>query len=95
MPRRKPYTKVRKHNQLRADHVKGMGDVGFRGFQCLNYQCTGSIFVREDELTEDFSIVCPECGYLHENGAVTRFYDYDRFNDHDNSNSASRSHRAN
>ncbi len=51
--------------------------------------------VREDELTEDFSIVFPECGYLHENGAVTQFYDYDRFNDHDNSNSASRSHRAN
>jgi hypothetical protein len=35
MPRRKPYTKVVKRNQLRANHVRGMGDVVFKGFQCL------------------------------------------------------------
>jgi len=39
MPRRKPYTKVVKRNQLRADHIRGMGDVVFKGFQCLNSEC--------------------------------------------------------
>ena len=33
MPRRKPYTKVAKTNQIRAAHVRGMGDVVFKGFQ--------------------------------------------------------------
>jgi hypothetical protein len=39
MARRRPYTKIKKTNQIRADHVKGMGDVVFKGFQCLNSKC--------------------------------------------------------
>ena len=68
MPRRKSYSKVSKTNQIRAEHVKGMGDVVFRGFQCLNPNCTEYIFIREDELTEDFQINCPSCNYLIEAG---------------------------
>lgn len=76
MSRRKPYSKVTKTNQVRANHVKGMGDVVFKGFQCLNPECTNFIFVREDEIGENFSIVCPACGYAHEAGGETKFYDY-------------------
>lgn len=76
MPRRKAYSKLTKFNQIRADHVNGMSDVVFRGFQCLNPECTNYIFVREDEINEDFSIVCPSCGYVHESGGETKFYDY-------------------
>ena len=76
MARRSPYSKVNKTNQIRADHVKGMGDVVFKGFQCLNPDCTEFIFVREDEIGEDFSITCPACGYVHESGGETKFYDY-------------------
>lgn len=76
MARRSPYSKVNKTNQIRADHVKGMGDVVFKGFQCLNPNCTEFIFVREDEIGEDFSIECPSCGYVHESGGETKFYDY-------------------
>lgn len=76
MARRSPYSKVNKANQIRADHVKGMGDVVFKGFQCLNPNCTEFIFVREDEIGEDFSIECPACGYVHESGGETKFYDY-------------------
>ena len=76
MPRRSKYSNVNKTNQIRAPHVKGMGDVAFKGFQCLNPYCTNFIFVREDEITEDFRIVCPQCGYVHEAGGETVFYDY-------------------
>ena len=76
MARRSPYSKVNKTNQIRAPHVKGMGDVVFKGFQCLNPNCTEFIFVREDELGNDFCISCPACGYIHESGGETKFYDY-------------------
>ena len=46
MVRRKPYTKVDKTNQIRAEHVRGMGDTVFKGFQCLNSECQEFIFVR-------------------------------------------------
>lgn len=36
MPRRAAYTKVEKTDRIRADHVVGMGDVAFRGFNCQN-----------------------------------------------------------
>ena len=76
MTRRKPYSKVVKSHQIRSDHVKGMGDVVFKGFQCLNPACTNFIFVREDEINEDFSIPCPSCGYVHKAGDETKFFDY-------------------
>ena len=50
MVRRKPYTKVNKTNQIRAEHVRGMGDIVFKGFQCLNSECREFIFIRKDEI---------------------------------------------
>lgn len=77
MPRRTPYTKVEKTNQLRANRVKGMGDVVFRGFECLNSECANFITIRDDEINvEDFEIACPKCGYAHIAGGQTKFYDY-------------------
>ena len=76
MARRSPYSNVNKTNQIRASHVKGMGDVVIKGFQCLNPECQNYIFVREDEIGEDFRIPCPACGYIHETGGETKFYDY-------------------
>ena len=76
MPRRKPYSKVNKINQIRAKHVKGMGDVVFRGMQCLNYECEYFIFVREESITDEYQITCSKCGYTIESGGETKFYEY-------------------
>ena len=76
MPRRSPYTQVLKETQIREEHVKGMGDVLFRGFQCLNPKCKEFLFVRTDEIVDAFDIECPECGYRMKSGEETKFYDY-------------------
>ncbi len=76
MTRRKPYTKVFKENQIREDHVKGMGDVLFKSFQCINPKCKEFLFVRKDELSDIFDIECPKCGYRIKSGEETRFYNY-------------------
>lgn len=76
MPRRKPYTKVVKTNQIRAEHVRGMGDVVFKGFQCLNSECLEFIFVRKDEIGDDFEITCPTCEIVMLSGDETQFYAY-------------------
>ncbi len=77
MTRRKPYTRVNKKGQVRAGHVKGMGDVAFKGFQCLNSECQEFIFVRMDELGEEFELECPECGFDFKSGEETQFYEYE------------------
>ena len=77
MARRKPYTKVIKTNQIRADHVKGMGDVVFKGFQCLNSNCQEFIFVRHDQIEDDFEITCPSCNMVMRSGDESKFYDYE------------------
>lgn len=77
MTRRKPYTKVCKSNEIRADHVKGTGDVVFKGFQCLNSECEEFLFVRGDELGVEFQITCPSCGFVMRAGEETKFYDYE------------------
>ncbi|NGP46852.1 hypothetical protein G4V62_18605 [Bacillaceae bacterium SIJ1] len=77
MARRKSYSKVKKHDQIRADHVKGMGDVVFKGFQCLNPNCEHFITVREDQLDGDFEIICEKCDYLMHAGGETTFFKYD------------------
>ncbi len=59
MTRRKPYTKVVKKNRIRADYAKGMGDVTFKGFQCLNSECQEFIFARKDEIGDDFETSHP------------------------------------
>jgi 5-methylcytosine-specific restriction endonuclease McrA len=75
--RRKPYSRVKKYGQIRAEHVKGMGDVVYRGFQCLNPECTHFITIREDQLGDNFQIVCESCGYVMHSEGETTFYQYD------------------
>lgn len=53
-----------------------MGDVVFRGFQCLRGDCEEFIAVREDEIGPDFEIVCPACEFVHEAGGETKYFDY-------------------
>jgi hypothetical protein len=76
MPRRAAYTKVEKTDQIRAAHVAGMGDVAFRGFNCLNSDCTHWIVVRDDEIVEAFEISCPACGFVHRSGEEVTFYSF-------------------
>ena len=77
MARRRKYSTVRRLSHLRAAHVEGMGDVTFRGFQCLNSECEGWIFVREDRLPLDFEIECSQCRSKLRAGDEFSFYDYE------------------
>ena len=72
MARRKPYTKVVKTNQIRSDHVRGMGDIVFKGFQCLNSACTeeGRFTILHDDYIEEaqgykYCIICNTIKPLH------------------------------
>ncbi len=75
MSRRKSYTQVFKSNQVRADHVKGKSDIGYRGFQCLNPSCTQFI-VWPEPIEPGFTIPCNSCGYMHEWDGTAKFFDY-------------------
>ena len=85
MSRRSPYTKVVKTNQIRAEHVRGMGDAVFKGFQCLNSECMEFIFIRKSEIGNDFEISCPSCGIIMLSGEETQFYEYKLQDRRDNS----------
>ena len=85
MTRRAPYTRVERKNQVRASHVIGKGDVVYKGFQCLNYECTQFIFVERERLIGDFEISCPICGFIMRSGGETKFFDYELVNQQDNS----------
>lgn len=76
MARRAPYTRVEKDGQRRPPHVRGMGDVVFKGFQCLQSDCREFIVTREDQLGPDFEIVCRACHFAHTAGGETGFFDY-------------------
>ena len=84
MARRKAYTQVEKKDQVRPDHVKGMGDVVFKGFQCLHPDCQEFIFVRKEDISEFFDIPCPSCGHVHKYGEESNFYDYKLLNTDEN-----------
>lgn len=81
MARRAAYTKVQRKNFTRPEHVEGMGDKLWRGFQCLNALCTNQIVVRDDEVTDDFTIKCDRCGFIHQSGEVYKVYDYELLRD--------------
>ena len=72
-------------NQIRAEHVSGMGDVVFKGFQCLDSECLEFIFIRKDEIGDDFEIICPSCGLAMLSGYETQFYEYKLEDKRDNS----------
>src|SRR5690606_26122814 len=75
--RRQKYTELRKRHRLRAEHVRGNGDVVYRVFQCLNYRCTYLIQVPETDIKDGFEITCPACGFVHRDGEDTIFFSYD------------------
>lgn len=62
-----------------------MGDVVFKGLQCLHPECKQFIFVRKDEISEYFEITCPACGHLHKFGEEAKFFDYQLMNTEENS----------
>ena len=62
-----------------------MGDTVFKGFQCLNSECREFIFVRQDELGDDFELVCPSCKLAMRSGDETQFYEYKLIDLKDNS----------
>ena len=76
MARRAPYTKVEKDGQHRPPHVRGKGDIVFRGFQCLQSNCVEFIVIPESQLGPDFEISCPACNYSHTAGGEVKFFDY-------------------
>jgi hypothetical protein len=84
MARRAPYTKVEKKNFSRPVHVEGQGDVLYRGFQCLNPECTNFILVKDEDITDDFDIKCEVCGFAHSSGETALIYDYDLKDKRDN-----------
>ena len=85
MARRTPYTEVKKINFSRPEHVKGKGDKTFRGFQCLNKDCTNFLFIQTEMIDSNFEYLCNECGFAHKAGEITKLYDYELVNTHDNS----------
>jgi len=85
MARREAYTEVNKKDFTRPDHVKGMGDRVFRGYQCLNRDCVSFVFVPEAEITDDFSFQCEVCGHVLEAGEAETVYQYELVDKRDGS----------
>lgn len=83
MARRQAYTKIKKSNFTRPEHVTGMGDRLFRGFQCLNVECTNFLFVPEEAIGLDFAIECPACRFVHKAAETTKVYDYELVDERD------------
>lgn len=85
MARRAAYTKIKRSRFYQPDHVAGMGDRLFRGFQCLNKDCTAFILVPDEDVTPDFSVECGTCGFRHAAGETTELYDYELVDERDGS----------
>ena len=79
MARRASYTEVRKTGQERPDHVRGMGDVLYKHFQCLAPTCEYFITVKVNDIGGDFAIACPVCGFVHQSGGESKFFDYELY----------------
>lgn len=74
MARRKIYSNLNKVGQYRPKHVDGQ--TLYKVFQCLNPDCTEIITVKKDDIDEDYSIVCPKCGYEHYSGGEQHLFDF-------------------
>lgn len=75
MPRRETKIKVIKENRQEGI-AKGKTTKLYYGFPCLNFKCDQYIFIENKELTEEFSIICPNCSYEHSYDGSTKFFDY-------------------
>lgn len=74
MARRKIYSNLTKIGQYRPDHVDGQ--TLYKVFQRLNPDCTEMITVKKDDIDEDYSIICPKCGYEHYSGGERHLFDF-------------------
>lgn len=54
--KKKPLYKVLKENQIREAHIKGMGDVLFKGFQCLRSSCKTSCLSEKMKLMRNLKL---------------------------------------
>ncbi|MBC1211773.1 HNH endonuclease [Listeria booriae] len=79
MARRSAYSKVIKDpdSRIRADHVKGKGDVLYKLFQCINPECTHFICKEDTFFVDDYSLRCEKCGQLYIPEGESKFYEYD------------------
>ena len=77
MPRRRPYSRVQKHEQERPAYVSGYGDVVFKVFQCLATNCQAWIVVRREDIRPDFKLRCESCMHELRDGESTRRFGYD------------------
>jgi hypothetical protein len=53
-----------------------MGDVAFRGFNCLRAECTNWILVPDEQIGDVFEVVCPACGFNHRSGDEVTSYSF-------------------
>lgn len=72
--KKKTYSNLNKVGQYRPPHVDGQ--TLYKVFQCLNPDCTEIITVENDDIDEDYSIVCPKCGYEHYSGGEQHLFDF-------------------
>lgn len=77
MPRRTPYSRVRKIGQARPAHVRGRGDILYRGMECLASGCSTFFFVVDDQVRDGFELECPECSTVLRDGDTTKFFEYE------------------
>lgn len=85
MARRAAYTNFNRTNFSNPAHVEGMGDKTFRGFQCLNKDCTNFLFIQTEKIEPDFEYKCDSCGFVHKAGQSTVLYDYELIDKRDGS----------
>ncbi len=77
MSRRKTTIRVVKKDQERPTHVRGQGDVLYRGFQCAAPGCTAWLVMEAAELAAPFEFACTTCAHLHRSGDAVELFDYD------------------
>ncbi len=87
MARRKIYSNLNKIGQYRPDHVDGQ--TLYKVLQCLNPDCTEVITVKKDDIDEDYSIICPKCGYEHYSGGEQHLFDFSMDVNNDNGDAVS------
>lgn len=87
MARRKVYSNLTKIGQYRPKHIDGQ--TLYKVFQCINPDCTEIITIKKDDIDEDYSIICPKCGYEHYSGGEQHLFDFSMDVNDDNGNATS------
>lgn len=87
MQRRSTYSNLNKNGQYRPEHVAGQ--TLYKVFQCLNPDCTEMITVKKDDIDEDYTIICPRCGYEHYSGGEQHLFDFSMDVNDENGNQTS------